>query len=355
MQEKRRNLLIGLFVLVGFGALGTLIVLFGVGPEQFLGGTGYPLYINFDSASGIQSGNQVTLGGIRIGQVDAVNFVDTTRFDAGVQVRVMIDNNIKLPDGSRAIGSEPGLGYGRPPIQIIPGPATLPPLAPNAVLPGEMRGAIDSLVPEHVMRTFDKVATRVDEAAEALTPVLRDLHEIMVKRGTAEVDRVGGPPGNLYTAVTRLDSSLKHFNDVLGDPAVKSQMREAVANFHQISADGKELAANLRASSEEAGEAVREVRAFISKAQETVGQLSEELTVVCRDARGTLERSSRFLDTLNEVVESIRRGEGTIGRLVHDTKLYEALVLTAERLAQTVEEFRLLIKDWQQGKIRVAF
>ena len=355
MQEKRRNLLIGLFVLVGLGVLGTLIVLFGVGPEQFLGGTGYPLYIKFDSASGIQPGNQITLGGIRIGQVDAVHFVDTTRFDAGVQVRATIDNDIKLPDGSRAIGSEPGLGYGRPPIQIIPGPATQPPLAPNAVLPGEMRGAIDSIVPEHVMRTFDKVATRVDEAAEALIPVLRDLHEIMAERSTTEVDRVGGPSGNLYTAVIRLDSSLKHFNDVLGDPAVKSQVREAVANFHQVSVDGKTLAANLRASSEEASEAVREARALISETQGTVKQLGTELSVVCRDASGVFERSSQLLDTLNEVVEPIRRGEGTIGRLVRDTKLYEALVLTAERLAQAVEEFRLLVKDWQQGKIKVGF
>ena len=53
--------------------------------------------------------------------------------------------------------------------------------------------------------------------------------------------------------------------------------------------------------------------------------------------------------------DAISEGQGTLGRLVHDPKLYDALVLTAERLAKAVEEFRLLVEDWQKGKLRVGF
>ena len=40
--------------------------------------------------------------------------------------------------------------------------------------------------------------------------------------------------------------------------------------------------------------------------------------------------------------------------LVSDDRLYESMTLAFRRLAETVEEFKVLIKDWQQGKIKVG-
>ena len=58
---------------------------------------------------------------------------------------------------------------------------------------------------------------------------------------------------------------------------------------------------------------------------------------------------------INSLMEKVDRGEGTLGRLFLDDELYESLVLSFRRLGETVEEFRLLVKDWQKGKIRVGF
>ena len=254
MLEARRNVMIGLFVLFGVGALGALIVLFGVGPTRFLGGRGYPLYIQFAWVSGIQEGNRVTLGGIEIGQVVHVAFFDPDNYGAGVRVTVRIDEQYRIPVGSRAETTESSFGYGRPTVQIIPGPADMGTLEPNSVIPGETRRAVDALLPEGIRSTFDKTATQLGGAAEALTPVLKDLHEILQARRPEEVDRVAGPPGNMASAMTRLDTMLRNWNEVMGDPAVKSQVKETVANFHQMSEDGKVAVANLRETSDQARE-----------------------------------------------------------------------------------------------------
>ena len=103
---------------------------------------------------------------------------------------------------------------------------------------------IESLLPQDIRFTFESDA-QVGEAAEALTPVLTDMHDLP-RDAASEVDRIGGPQGNLASAVARIDAAAKHLNEVLGDPAVKSQLRETIANAHKMSEDGKVFTANLR-------------------------------------------------------------------------------------------------------------
>lgn len=354
MEETRRNLLVGLFVLVGLGAFGTLVVLFGQGPTQWLGTQGYQLNIHFKTAGGVRPGNLVTVGGKTIGRVDSVDFIDHRRFDAGVNVAVVIESQYQIPVGSSAVTTEPMLGQGRPPIEITPGSPEAGSLAPNAVIQGEMRGPIDSIVPQRIVATLEKTASQVGEAAAALTPVLDDLHEVLVKRSPTDVDRPGGVQGNFSTAMARFDGTLKHVNDVLGDPATKSQIREAISNIHTASEDAKVVAADLRAASKEAREVVSEARTLVENTQGAAERLEAEFMAASRDARNMFESGSRLLDTANDVARAISDGEGTVGRLVMDAKLYEALVLTAERMARAMQDFQLLIKEWRQGKIKVA-
>jgi ABC-type transporter Mla subunit MlaD len=354
MEETRRNIWVGLFVLVGLAFLGAMIVLFRQGSTMFMSGDRYPLQIYFASAAGIREGNLVTVGGLEVGRVQGVDFIDPQRFEAGVKVTALVQNKYAVPEDSRAITNEPMLGQGRPAIRIIPGTSPNR-LGREQVIPGEVQGAIDSIVPKEIVGTFDKSATRVGEAAAALTPVLNDLHEILLKRAPLDVDRPGGPQGNISSAAARFDATLKHVNEVLGDPETQSHLKEAVENIRTITEDGKRVAADLRSASEEAKQVVSDTKALIAKATGTVERLDGEITSVGRDARETLEKGSRLLDSAYEVTSTISRGEGTIGRLIHDAKLYEAMVFTAESLGHAVEEFRLLIQDWQKGKVRVAF
>ena len=354
MKETRQNVLVGLFVLVGLGILGVLAVLFGSGYSGFLGGTGYEMKILFASAEGIREGNEVTVGGIRVGRVTHVDFVDRSNFARGVSVSVRIDEQFQVPADSRAVTTEPGLGQGRPPIEIIPGSSSTL-ITPGMTIPGEVQGTIESIVPRTIVSTFETTAQRLGDAAAALTPVLDDVHEILTQRRPSDVDRPGGPQGNLSSAITRFDQFLKNMNDLVGDGDTISQIKDSIANIKETTENAKVASADIKDAAGSFRTIGEDGKRLVSKAEALVDDTHREINGLAVAFRDVTDRASTLLDTFYRIAAVIDAGDGTIGHLVHDNKLYEAMVLTAERLADAVDEFRVLIKDWQKGTIRVAF
>lgn len=371
MEEGRRNLTVGIFVLCGLLALAILIVQFGRGPTWLMQGGTYPIHVHFNEVTGIRAGNLVTAKGIKIGSVDSVELLTPTELaagagareedririvarDAGVDVVLAIDKRYQIPTGSSAQATEPVLGQGRPPIEIIPGPSDAPPLAAGASIEGRVRRAIESIFPSGVVTTFESTARQIGDAAEALTPVLDEVKSILEKRSPAAVDQPGGPQGNLSSAVARLDASLKHFNDVLGDEKVKSQLRQTVANVEDMSVKGKKVMEDLENAAGQAKEVMGDARQFMAKADDTLATIDGRVNEVSRALMASMDRADRFLDHLNTIGQQVTSGQGNLGQLLMDSKLYEALTLTADRMSQAADELRALIAEWRAGKIRVA-
>jgi ABC-type transporter Mla subunit MlaD len=354
MDEGRRNLWVGIFVLFGLLALGTLIVMFGQGPTAVMGRGMYGLKIHFDEVSDIREGNLVIVKGIVIGRVVGVGLMDPAQFDAGVIVNVAIQEEFQIPEGSRALSTEPVLGQGRPPIEILPGAADAPPLAAGATIEGTVVSAIDTIFPKGVVTTFDSTARQIGNAAEALTPVLEELRVLLEQRDPSAVDASATLEGNLSTAVARLDASLAHFNEVLGDPAVKSQLREAVANVHEMSEQGKRAMTSIEAASKDGQALIADTREFVSRADGAIGNVEDELRQTTMALRASLGRIDNLLDDFAAITQQVRQGDGNVGRLVMDDRLYESLLVTAQQLTLAVDDFRELIAEWREGGLRVG-
>lgn len=355
MRHSRQSFWVGLFVLVGLAALCVLIVLFGQSGFWTTRGDAYTLDIRFERATGIRSGTLVTVGGIDVGRVRTVDFADRRRLDAGVSVVVAFDDpDFRMCNGTRARTSEPGLGEGRPPIVIIPGDPDGPVLASGSPIPGEISSAVESLIPKAIVTNFDKTATRIGEAAAALTPVLEHLEKMLEPLEIEIVDQPGGPGGNFATAVARLDALFKHFNDVLGDPEVKSKLRDSINNLHTLTEDGKMVLDNMKTAADDFRATAAEGRVLVEKTSDAVTHIDRHMEDVARSLNHDLEIASSLLTRLHSIAGRVDRGEGTVGLLLADNRLYESLLLTFRRLAEATEEFRLLVKEWQEGKIRVA-
>lgn len=358
MNEMRRNILVGLFVLGGLAAMGVLIVLFGQDSTWGMSRQAYELNIRFEQATGIRSGTLVTVGGIGVGRVREARFVNPERVDQGVNVSVVFDaqyRDVRLHAGTRAATIEPGMGMGRPPIELIPGPAEGPILESGAVITGRMSSAVETLIPPTIVATFDKTATQLGEAAAALTPVLRDMHEMLQPREAAAVDRQDGPPGNLSSAMARFDTALRNINTVIGDSNTQNHLKGSVDNIYAMTEDGKQLATDLKAAAADAKQVVAEMKTLMTKGQQTLDSVSANTDKVARALITNLDSMSSMLTELNAIAQAANRGEGSLGKFVRDDRLYESMVLTFRRLSETAEEMKALVKDWQQGKIRVSF
>lgn len=356
MAETRRNVVVGLFVLCGLVALGTLIVLFGHGPRAFVSGDTYEVHIEFESAAGVRSGTTVTARGKSIGHVREVRFTQPGDITGGVTVVVAIENEYKIPVDSTAETVEAGLfAGGRPPIRIEPGESS------EVVQPGERlvnvgvtRSGLNEILPEEVVDTFHTTAWQIGKAAEALQPVLEDLHTLLDERSPAEVDMAGGEMGNLSSAAARLDALLAHVNSVVGTDEQQNKLKETVDNIHAISADGRVLAGELREAAGEARQVVTRAGEVVERIDGTVQMFDRRLEDVSRATVEDLNKAGRILDDLAVVSGKLAAGEGSLGKFLHDDRLYEAAVITMRRISEVAEEMRLLILEWQKGRIRIA-
>jgi phospholipid/cholesterol/gamma-HCH transport system substrate-binding protein len=368
MDETRRNVMVGLFVLCGLVALGGLILLFGQGPRWLVRGNTYTLTVVFDSVAGVRSGTPVTVKGKQIGHVQDVRFarapgaVDDGQprvidLAAGVEVILAIESRYRLPVGSQAETVAAGLlGGGRPPIEIALGDPAAGYLEPDVGrMTGVTRDAMSAIFPTDMVANFDRTAVQIGEAAAALKPVLHSLNAMLEPRSPADVDVPDGAPGNLASAATRLDALLKHFNAVLGDPDQQSRLIATLDNVHGMSADGREMMANLKRASTEAETVIARTGAVVDQADAAVANFDRHLGDVARATLTDLEKAGRVLDQLQSAATDVAQGDGTVGKLLRDDRLYEAAVLTARRLAAVIEDFGELIKEWRKGKIRVAF
>ncbi|HEU5195704.1 MAG TPA: outer membrane lipid asymmetry maintenance protein MlaD [Methylomirabilota bacterium] len=113
-MERRVNLAVGVFVLLGILALGYLSV--KLGRVSFLGSTGYLVTADFTSTGGLKAGAAVEIAGVEVGRVESIQL--GPEYQARVVLRVKRD--LKLQDDSIASIKTKGL-IGEKFVRISPG------------------------------------------------------------------------------------------------------------------------------------------------------------------------------------------------------------------------------------------
>lgn len=106
---------VGVFVLVALLCVGYLTI--KLGKLQLIGQDTYPLQARFSSVTGLRSGNDVTISGVKVGQVSKI-VLDKKNFVSIVSMN--IEQGISLSDDSLASIKTSGL-IGDKYISISPG------------------------------------------------------------------------------------------------------------------------------------------------------------------------------------------------------------------------------------------
>ena len=104
-SSPTRDLIVGLFVLSGFVALGYLTFQIGGLSDRVQGG--FELFATFDEIGGLRERAPITISGVKVGQVKGVELDDVLR----ARVRMDLDPGLELPvDSSVAIRTSGLLG-----------------------------------------------------------------------------------------------------------------------------------------------------------------------------------------------------------------------------------------------------
>jgi len=303
--QKRRNMVVGGFVIIALLAFIYMIYKFKELPIVVSRWRSFQIMVNFPNARGAQENTPVEYCGRPIGRVTNVSPPFLYRDERGRayhQVKVsiaikkdyanIIPSNVDIKLMRRGLGSS-YIEFQRDPNE--------PP---------------EPLYPERPETAF-----LVDE---------------MVLQGSTGMTSEFLPPefqNEVKTLVSSINTLANNVNKIIGD-------RENQANLKQTLANITTLTERATAMTEQARETLK-----------SVGQLSDAGTEAVQN---TAEQLDGTLTELREILSKANSGDGTAARLLNDGRLYENLLDSVEELKMTLEQLKIFATDMnEKGRIPI--
>jgi len=143
MKKSRNEVMVGMFVIVGFLIL-TVLVFFVSGVYLFR--PGYKFNVMYEYVSILNKGAPIRMAGVRIGEVDKVDLVyDEVEGKTHVKVRIFIEKGTAIRENY--IFSIRGTHIlSEPHIEVTPKPGGAPVIKPGATMMGENPVPVEALI-----------------------------------------------------------------------------------------------------------------------------------------------------------------------------------------------------------------
>lgn len=302
-SNRKTELLVGLFLLVGLLMIAAIILQFGRVREAFK--DTYTLRVAFTNAPGIKQGSPVYLGGSRVGKVRDTPVLKPD--SSGVILELEIYRDKLVPrDASFAVGTVGLMGDALIEIKIAarPGPITeFYPLDYQEVIEGSQGGGMSGL-----QDTAEAAARKVDLALDDVRAALVDVKAAMKKINEGALsDQV---IGDFRASMEHLKNTMMRVDDkVLGDENA-ANLKAAITDIKEAAASFKRSTSNLEAASEKIGPMIDRLDPAIAKADKVMVRADEALGAIKKGA-----------DDFAAVARAARSGNGLMAALLNDPEL----------------------------------
>lgn len=290
--SRKTETLVGTFLFLGLGLLGTIILAFG-GIQDFFKEQ-YELKVNFQEASGIVKGSSVRLRGAKIGTVAARPVL---LGGDKIQVILRIDADYRIEQGaSFRIGTASLLGDKE--IVIMP-----PVEASGSFL--NNGDVVEGLGPDGLERLQSEAASIAAETRE----VVREARGALVKieQSVDEIRKVAA----------QLTTTLDKVNGEILSPANLESVSGSLRNLENATAAFAELGDALGPVVGDFRETIREVRATNTAVQQAVLKIDPAVEML-PDLIASINRTA---DSARRAIDQVQEKKGTLGALVADEEL----------------------------------
>jgi phospholipid/cholesterol/gamma-HCH transport system substrate-binding protein len=318
-QEKSIEVKVGILILVSLGILAAFVLIMGgLSFEKT-----YTVYVDFDNPGGLQSGAPVRIAGVKCGKVSELAFMGgkidpKTNRRALVRAKLAIEQRVKESiheDADFYVTTQGVLGEQF--LAIEPGSPQKPVLQENTIVKGIDPPRLDLFLAKayelldttmtsikNNRELISEIATNTAGLLKGLNVTLNDNRE-RINRIVANVEKITEEAQTLTVHARQnyvdnpkimrtIDNVDKLTTDIQRDsgPLLKDA-REAMANVN-------------RASKVVGGE---EEQQKLKKTLDDVAQLAARANATAADAQ--------------QIVQHIKKGNGTVGALVMDEAIYD--------------------------------
>jgi predicted nucleic acid-binding Zn-ribbon protein len=303
--NRKTELLVGLFLLVGLAMVGAIILQFGRVNELFT--DSYSLTLAFPNAPGIKKGSPVYLGGSRIGKVKDKPLLEPDSSGVTLQIEVFGDKRIPK-NSSFMVGTNGLMGDALIDIKIHQKEDDSPitdfyAFDHSEIIEGAREGGLGGLQ-DSAASAAKKVDVALDDVKLALTDVRVTMKKINEGALSDQVIKdFKESMEHLNKTMTRVDEKVLGEENAANLKAAISDIRDAAGSF-------KKSASNLEVTTGKLNPMIDKLDPAIAKADTVMTRADEALTSVKKAA-----------DELASVGRTLRTGNGLMAALMNDAEL----------------------------------
>jgi phospholipid/cholesterol/gamma-HCH transport system substrate-binding protein len=269
-------------------------------------------YAYFPNSGQLAVSSNVTLNGVTVGKVKEIEYVPGNPDDEKVKITFSITNSdIEIPKGSIIeIGNIDLLTKGL--IILIPEDIS----KGNYENGSSLQGRISQDVVSQVKAFTDPITQKLQTLMVNVDGMVSSLSSFWDEKATSQIER----------SLREVKITIEKLGNVADE--LQSFVAEEKLHFSRILNNVEDITNNLKKSNDQVTAIVGNVKAFT----DTI--LTVDYKGVILDARNTLQK-------LDMVLDEIENGNGSMGKLLRDEKLYLELVETNNELQNMISDFRL--------------
>ena len=251
-------------------------------------------YVTYDNVEGLATSAPVTINGLAVGKIQSITLQNTT---GKLLVELQVKTDFPISKTSVVNIYEPGLIGGKQ-LQIIPNLKDQTMAESGDTLSG---GTIPGMV-ALLGQQLSPLQVKVESMLASADSVLVNLNKVLDEQNRANLKKTFA---DLSETVAEFKGASKNLNLLLTDNRTK--INSVVTNFDRTSA-------NLSKVSD-------------SPAQANIGE--------------TMRKLNNAMTNVDKMVQDVEKGNGTLGKLMKDDKLYMNLNKSSQDLQLLLEDVRL--------------
>lgn len=309
MKGSRAEFIVGLFALLVFAVLAFMT--FKVGEISLKKKAGYSLYAYFRDTGGLDEKTSVKIAGVAAGTIEKIDLVN-----GRARLTIRMDPKVKLySDASAAIKSTGLLGDKYLDIRI----GSKEPVLGDGNTIRHVREVMDV---DDLVRNVSEVSNNLNDLVKSLNQpdVTQSVRQTMMNLRdiTAELkDVISRNDLKFQSVLDRIDSLVASMDAIMKEN--REPLARTLSNFEDFSgslkARGPEIIERLDAASEDLRTLLRDNR---------------------QDIQSIVKKTNETMDSVNRITKKVESGEGTVGKLFADDRLYNSLTEAASGVSNTV-------------------
>ena len=286
---------------IGIFAVFTLTVLilgFNILKGRDVFSSSHTYYAYYDNINGLQVSNPIVLRGHRIGKVYDIEFDDEN--SDKVKVTLSITVPVELKEGTIAKIVDLDI-LGAKAVEIVPG---------KGKNPVESKGTLKGETAKGLGDAIDKT---VKPIADKLNNTLAEFNRMLDE----------GASDNLKQSI----ENLKESTDDIRELTDKMRKNKVIERLSAILANVDAITKTIKSNQ-------AEIDNFIKN----INNISD--SIKASDLAKTIDESYQLVNHVNLILEKVNKGEGSLGQLVNDDKLYVNLEKTSKNLNILIEDLK---------------